>query len=126
MKTIISFAAAILLAFGASAAEPKNITIDEAANIISKDTNVVVLDIRTPKEFQGGHIRGATNIDFRDKEFAKRIQALDKSKTYIIHCQAGGRSGSACEQVKGLDFKNMLHMKQGYGAWEKAGKPVEK
>lgn len=110
----------------AYAADAKNISVDEAARLIKSDTNVVVLDIRTPREFEAGHIKGATNINFNDKEFAKRIATLDKNKTYIIHCQGGGRSGRACEQIKTLYFKNMLHMNQGFGAWEKSGKAVEK
>jgi phage shock protein E len=107
-------------------AEPTNITVDEAAKLVARDTNVVVLDVRTPAEFKSGHIKGATNINFRDKEFADRISKLDKSKTYIIHCAAGGRSGDACKQIKDMKFEKMLHMNEGFNAWTKAGKPVEK
>jgi len=109
-----------------SAADAKNITVDEAAKLLKTDTNVVVLDVRTPREFEAGHIKGATNINFNDKEFARRVAALDKNKTYIVHCAAGGRSAKACEQIKTMDFKNMLHMNQGFNAWKEAGKPVEK
>jgi phage shock protein E len=108
------------------AADAKNITVDEAAKLVQTNTNVVVLDVRTPREFESGHIKGATNINFNDKDFAKKIGALDKNKTYIIHCAAGGRSGKACEQIKTLDFKNMLHMNEGFNKWKEAGKPVEK
>ena len=110
----------------AQAADAKNISVDEAAKLIQSNTNVVVLDVRTPAEFKSGHIKGATNINFNDKDFAKRIAALDKSKTYIIHCAAGGRSGRACEQIKTLDFKNMLHMNEGFNKWKDAGKPMDK
>jgi rhodanese-related sulfurtransferase len=129
MKTLLSFVLALsILNFidVANAADAKNITIEEAAKLIKTDTNVVVLDVRTPREFEAGHIKGATNINFNDKDFAKRIAALDKSKTYIIHCAAGGRSGRACEQIKTLDFKNMLHMNEGFNKWKEAGKPTDK
>ena len=108
------------------AADAKNVTVDEAAKLVQSNTNVVVLDVRTPREFESGHIKGATNINFNDKDFAKKVAALDKNKTYIIHCAAGGRSGKACEQIKTLDFKNMLHMNEGFNKWKEAGKPVEK
>src|SRR6185436_13014910 len=115
MKSLFSFLIAYtLLMITSMAAEPKNISIDETAKLLSKDTNVVVLDVRTPKEFEAGHIKGATNINFQDKDFAKRVAALDKSKTYVIHCAAGGRSGRACEQIKTMDFKSILHMNQGF------------
>ena len=129
MKSFLSFVVAFsIFSFVqiASAADAKNISIDEAARLLKTDTNIVVLDVRTPREFESGHIKGATNINFNDKEFAKRVEALDKSKTYIIHCAAGGRSGKACEQIKTMDFKNMLHMNQGFNAWKEAGKPIEK
>jgi|SRR3954462_10296603 len=128
MKSLLSFVVLSILSFlqFASAADAKNVTIDEAAKLVSSNTNVVVLDVRTPREFEAGHIKGATNINFNDKEFAKRVAALDKNKTYIVHCAAGGRSGKACEQIKTMDFKNMLHMNQGFNAWKEAGKPIEK
>ena len=129
MKSLFTLIAAFsIFAFShvANAADAKNITIDDAAKMLKSDTNIVVLDVRTPREFQAGHIKGATNINFNDKEFAKRVAALDKNKTYIVHCAAGGRSAKACEQIKTMDFKNMLHMNQGFNAWKEAGKPIEK
>lgn len=129
MKSILS----LLVTLGllnlfnmAWAADAKNISVDEAARLMKSNTNVVVLDVRTPGEFQAGHIGGATNINFNDKDFAKKIAALDKDKTYIIHCASGGRSGRACEQIKTLNFKNMLHMNEGFNKWKEAGKPVQK
>lgn len=129
MKAIFALiVAAALFSFVhvAQAADAKNITVDEAAKLVQSNTNIVVLDVRTPGEFQSGHIKGATNINFNDKDFAKKVAALDKNKTYIIHCAAGGRSGRACEQIKTLNFKNMLHMNEGFSKWKEAGKPVEK
>ena len=129
MKSLLSFVVALsLFSFLriADAADAKNISIDEAARLLKTDTNIVVLDVRTPREFESGHIKGATNINFNDKDFAKKVAALDKNKTYIIHCASGGRSGRACEQIKTLNFKNMLHMNEGFSKWKEAGKPVEK
>src|SRR5688572_29788850 len=101
----------ILCAWGISlamasvlAADIKVVSIDEAAKLVKESTNVVVLDIRTPKEFEAGHIKGATNINIQDIDFKDRIGKLDKSKTYIIHCAAGSRSTRACEQIKPMDF----------------------
>ena len=48
-------------------------------------TNTVVLDVRTEKEFKAGHIPGAVNLDFNAPDFAKQAAALDKSKTYLVH-----------------------------------------
>ena len=47
----------------------RDIDVQEAANLLEQDEKVVVLYIRTPQEFQQGHIAGAENVDFRSQEF---------------------------------------------------------
>jgi phage shock protein E len=126
MKTLLSLVVAMMALICVRAADPKNISVEDAAKLLKTDTNIVVLDVRTPKEFEAGHIKGATNINFQDKEFADRIAKLDKSKTYLVHCAAGGRSAKACEQIKTLNLKSVLHMNQGFNKWKEAGEPIEK
>lgn len=110
----------------APVAAPKNVTINEAEKIIKTDPKVVVIDVRTPEEFKTGHIAGAKNIDFNGNDFEKQIEALDKSKTYIVHCAAGGRSAQACKIIEQVKLPSVYHMNEGFKAWEKAGKPVER
>ena len=89
-------------------------------------TNAVVLDVRTPEEFAKGHIPGAKLIDFKASDFTARIEKLDKSKRYLVHCAVGGRSAKAAEQMVKLGFPNVVNLDGGMKAWEAAGKPVEK
>src|SRR5712671_4821477 len=125
-------------AFPARAAEAKK-TNDVPAAVGAKgyqDVNVeqfdklrsdkknVVLDVRTPEEFAAGHIPGATNIDLHSADFQKKVSELDKSKTYLVHCAAGGRSATACGKLSKLNFTNCYNLLGGMNAWEKAGKPV--
>jgi rhodanese-related sulfurtransferase len=109
-----------------SAPAPKNISVDDADKLLKSDHSIVVLDVRTPDEFQAGHIPGAKNLDFFADDFAKQVAALDKSKTYLVHCAAGGRSSKACKVFEKENFPSVLHLNEGFKAWEKAGKPVEK
>jgi phage shock protein E len=90
------------------------------------DTNTVVLDVRTKKEYQEGHIPGSVLIDYNSPDFAREIAKLDKSKTYLVHCGAGGRSARACSKMADANFTNLFNLEGGFGAWQKAGKPVEK
>jgi phage shock protein E len=110
----------------APAAAPKKVTVDEAQKLIVSDPKVVVLDVRTPEEFKEGHIAGAKNIDFNGDDFEKQIAGLDKNKTYVVHCAAGGRSAQACKIIEKVQLPSTYHMYEGFRAWEKAGKPVEK
>ena len=114
------------VAAGAPVTAPKNISVDDAEKLIKTDPKVVVLDVRTADEFKAGHIPGAKNLDFFGGDFAKQVAALDKSKTYLVHCAAGGRSAQACKIFEQKKVPSVLHLSEGFKAWEKAGKPVEK
>ena len=90
------------------------------------DKKVVVLDIRTPGEFSTGKIAGAKNIDFQAPDFEQRIDTLDKSKSYLVHCASGGRSTHSLMLFKKHQFRSIYHLDGGIKAWQKAGLPVEK
>jgi len=103
-----------------------NVEADQAAKLLQENKKIVVLDVRTPEEFAAGHIAGATNLDFRNPDFEKKLSALDKSKSYLVHCAAGGRSAKTRELMKKQQFQSIYHLEGGLKAWEKAGKPVER
>ena len=104
----------------------KNVSPDEAEKLLKDHPKIVVFDVRTPEEFAKGHIAGAKNVDFKAADFAEKVAALDKSKTYLVHCAAGGRSSKTLDLMKGKNFAALYHLNEGFKAWEKAGKPVEK
>ena len=101
------------------------VSVAQVAERLSHDATIV-LDIRTAKEFEAGRIRGALNIDYFAEDFKQRIDALDKSSTYIVHCESGGRSGRSMEIFQALGFQNILHLKSGFSGWQQAGLPIEK
>ena len=103
----------------------KNIGVEEFAKL-SGDKKHVVLDVRTTKEFEEGHIPGAVNIDVNGPDFEKKVAALDKSKVYLVHCAAGRRSAKACQKLNDLKFPQLYNLEPGFTAWQKAGKPVER
>ena len=121
--------AAILLFFVAlnvsAQSKFKNVGVDQFDKLRAQ-TNTVVLDVRTPKEFAAGHIPGAVNIDWNADDFGKKVGALDKSKTYLVHCAVGGRSAKASDKMTGLQFTDVYNLEGGMKAWEKAGKAIEK
>jgi len=104
----------------------KNVSAEEAAELLKKPGNIVVLDIRTPEEFQEGHIAGATNVNFSDPAFAENLGKLDKSQTYLMHCRSGGRSGRALGVMREMGFQAVYHLKGGTLSWEEAGQPLVK
>lgn len=117
--------------FAASAADTpapspiKHVDPKNAQKLLSQ-TNLVVLDIRTPEEFKSYHIAGATNIDFNSSDFEQRISSLDRSKPYLVHCASGGRSKRSLKIFQKYDFQSVYHLDGGIVAWKDAGLPVEK
>ena len=110
-----------------AAGKPQNIKAEQFDALRKADTNnTVVLDVRTKEEYKAGRIPGSVLIDFNADDFEQQVAKLDKNKTYLVHCAAGGRSARACKKMDALGFKKLYNLEGGMGAWEKAGKPVEK
>src|SRR5262249_54769973 len=103
----------------------KRIDVEEFDKLRGSKTNTV-LDVRTEKEFTAGHIPGAINIDVNSPDFAQKIERLDKTQTYLVHCAGGVRSAKAWQKMEGMGFTNLYDLAPGFKGWEKAGKPVEK
>lgn len=97
----------------------------QASAILKKFPKIIVLDIRTPREYQGGHLKNAKNIDFFEDNFGAKIGKLDKKKAYLVHCASGGRSGRSMAQFKELGFTTIYHLADGYKGWVKANFPVD-
>ena len=108
----------------------KDISAVEAHDYLTSDSRardkVVVLDIRTAKEFSDGHIQGAKNLNFLSDDSKDKLGKLDRDRIYVMHCQSGGRSGKAKSLFKELGFTRILHIQDGYRGWASAGFPVAK
>lgn len=115
----------VTMALAASTNIVHHVNPVEAQKLITS-RKVVVLDVRTPKEFVAGHIAGATNINFLAADFSKAVSNLDTNQTYLVHCAVGGRSTQALPVLTKLPLSSLYHLDGGIKAWEKAGLPVEK
>ena len=125
---VIVFACSVLTVTAADKSTPapiKHVDSKSAQKLLSQ-TNIIVLDVRTPEEYKAFHIAGATNIDFHAPDFEKRINALDKSRSYLVHCASGGRSTQSLKIFQKHDFQSVYHLDGGINAWKNAGLPVEK
>jgi len=81
--------------------------------------NAVVLDVRTPEEFNAGHIPKAGLLDIKSPDFLQSLGSLDRSKLYLVNCAVGGRSSRACQNLTALGFTNVVNLEGGFKAWEK-------
>lgn len=91
-------------------------------SLLAKDKSIQLVDVRTPEEYAAGHLEGAQLMDFYDSNFAAQLGKLDKTKPVAVYCAAGGRSGSAAEQLTKMGFKQVYDLAGGMRAWRSAGK----
>lgn len=109
-----------------ASAPAKPIHVDAAmAEAVISSERPVLLDVRTPGEFQSGTIKGSMNIDFNAPDFEDEIAKLDRSKTYLVYCRSGNRSGQALPMLEQLNLSKIYHLDGGIKAWKAAGNPVE-
>ena len=98
-----------------------NISVDSAhtlSQLHAQDPNFVILDVRTPSEYNGGHIDKAVNLDFFSAGFGKTLDSMPKTKIYLIHCAAGSRSIRARDSMANRNFQTVYNMLGGINAWK--------
>lgn len=94
-------------------------SVNDVSKIDFADENNVLLDVRTPEEFNAGNIPNSVNLDYNSENFDSLIQDFDKNKTYYVYCQAGGRSTKACSKLQESGFTNVVNLEDGYAAYNK-------
>ena len=72
---------------------------------LSEKAGAIILDVRTPEEFESGRIPKSININIMDRTFLAQVAALDKSKPYFVYCRSGARSGQACAAMASQGFE---------------------
>ncbi|MCF6349719.1 MAG: rhodanese-like domain-containing protein [Flavobacteriaceae bacterium] len=93
-------------------------TITFKNEINGKD--VQLLDVRTPDEYNEGHIAKAKNINIYDDDFLQQVTSLSKSKPVYVYCRSGARSMKAANKLKDAGFK-VYNLNGGIKGWLKKG-----
>ena len=96
-----------------------SITWEEANTLVADnpDGDVLLLDVRQPKEYEQGHMPGAKLIPIGDLE--KRLAELDADKPTVVYCAIGGRSRVAAQMLASKGFGKIYNLSGGIKAWEK-------
>lgn len=76
----------------------------------------VVIDVRTPQEYAGGHIEGALNIEYQSIDRSIGMAGVGKEDEIILYCHSGRRAGIARELLLNRGFRNV----ENYGGLEDA------
>lgn len=89
---------------------------------LQAEPQLQLIDVRTPEEFHGGHLKGAKNIPL--DELQARAGELSKDKPLALYCRSGNRSATALRIVGSLGFKGAQHLEGGILAWQREGLPL--
>ncbi|MBO8168680.1 MAG: FAD-dependent oxidoreductase [Thermoanaerobacteraceae bacterium] len=91
--------------------EYEAITPEELLKVVNSGEDVQLVDVRSPEEYDGGHIPGAVNIPL--DQLRDRLDELDKGKTVYTYCAIGYRSYQACKLLDHHGFKP-INLSGGY------------
>ncbi|MCS7206763.1 MAG: rhodanese-like domain-containing protein [Dehalococcoidia bacterium] len=101
------------------------ISVDEAYQMLQREReNVAIIDVRTPEEYQKGHVKGAHFLPV--DQILERIHELPKGKKLLFICQAGQRSALAAEMAAamGVDPDLLYNIEDGTPAWIERNYPT--
>ena len=96
----------------AASAEQKNsfrqVSMDEAISMMEKESNYIILDVRTPEEFSEKHIPNAINIPNETIGTEEIPDLPDKDQLILVYCRSGNLSKHASEKLVKLGYTNIV------------------
>lgn len=113
----ISFAGSVYAQQVAPAPSVPLIQPEELAEIQSE---VVILDTRSPQEYQEGHLKNARFVNFETFSL-KDVADISKDQKIVVYCKVGGRSHQVAEQLIEAGYKRVKNLKGGIVNWKAQG-----
>jgi len=96
---------------------PIRISFTQAQSLIYQTENIIIIDVRTPAEFDGGHIENAISLPLNDMQNTIIDAVSDKNQTILIYCQSGNRSQVAMDILYDLGYTVVYELEGGILAW---------
>ena len=127
LSLICTFAFSAIQAGEGTRHAVEKIDVVAAKDYVSQHDDAVIMDVRTPAEFEMSHITGAINVNVQDEDFELMVAGLNRNKTYLVHCTRNpenGRSARALETLRSLGFTSLYSLEGGYVAWKEAELPL--
>ena len=85
----------------------RQITMQEAVEMMEKEENYIILDVRTHEEFAAGHIPGAIVIPHDEIEERAESEIPEKDVPVFVYCRSGRRSKIAAEALVSLGYSEV-------------------
>ncbi len=88
------------------------------------DDGARIIDVRTPEEFDTGHVEGALNLDIQSDDFMDELDDLDRDDSFVVYCRTGARAATATDHMLDLGFTEVVNA-GGFDELEVAGVQAE-
>lgn len=112
-KSLLYFGIILLFLFlmlSCSKKSYNDINLKKALDLMTKSTNLILLDVRTAEEYMAGSVPNSVNIDVMNTDFISKINLLDKNKDYIVYCRSGNRASIASSIMSTNGFLNVYSL----------------
>ena len=114
----------VLLPVYVNAAVSRNLSPQEAFNLVEQRSNLYLLDVRTLGEFQQIRLEGAQLIPI--DQFVKRLAEVPKDRPILVYCAVGSRSAQVANYLARQGYTEIYNLYGGIYSWHQAGYPVLK
>ena len=113
IKRLLPFVISIMLLSACttsvgSADSYRQISMDEAVEMMKKESGYTILDVRRPDEYADGHIPGAINLPNESIGTSEIPELPDKEQLILVYCRSGRRSKEASEKLVKLGYTNIV------------------
>ena len=94
-----------------------SISQEEAMEMMEKEKNYVILDVRRDDEYKEGHIPGAINIPNEEINDTKPEKLPDLDQIILVYCRSGNRSKQASKKLAQMGYRNIYEF-GGINTWK--------
>ncbi|MDA9755492.1 rhodanese-like domain-containing protein [Flavobacteriales bacterium] len=129
--TMLSCAQAPSTSETASSAQETAAIMEDVSNdtflaLMADKPEALLLDVRTPEEWNDGHLEGASHADYWGDEqaFQAAMDAIPRDRPVLVYCAGGGRSGLTAKELIKAGHHEVYNLENGISGWIAEGHPV--
>lgn len=121
---LLTLAAVLLLAACERSGSSQIISQQELMESLESNPAPLILDVRTPREYRGGHVPGAVNLEYRQIPSRLADLAPAMESEIVVYCEVGPRAQAAQSMLLQAGFTNVRHLQGDMSAWRRSGLPT--
>ena len=109
-----------------TAAFMEDVSNDTFLVLMADKPEALLLDVRTPEEWNDGHLEGASHADYWGDEqaFKAAMDAIPRDRPVLVYCAGGGRSGLTAKELIKAGHHEVYNLENGISGWIAEGHPV--